>query len=137
MENKKEIIPYEDWKIQRKAFLAEWKDKRPRCKSCDEKLKGEYGIIPVQVKEPETIVNEEDEFSPASSKFDNGVRWKTDYMDLVGWGWRAHWHGYSGHFCSGVCAHRYAVEWANTMEERRAESKKYHPGHEPQPTYDH
>jgi hypothetical protein len=137
MENKKEIISYEDWKIQRKAFLAEWKDKRPRCKQCDEKLKGEYGIIPVQVKEPETIVSEEDEFSPASRSFDNGVRWKTDYMDLIGWGWRAGWRNYTGLFCSGTCAHEYAVIWANAMELRKLENKKFHPGHEPQPTYDH
>lgn len=114
--DEKETISYQDWLIQRKAFLEESKEKRPRCKTCRKKLKGTYGVVPVQVCEPKTTEYPEEEFSPAHTRFDNGIKWKTDYMDLVGWGWRAGWDKYSGHFCNGNCAHRYAAHWANEQD---------------------
>ena len=103
----KGVLTREEQKVARRVFYEEWKDKRPHCLHCGEQLSASFHQVLVQVQDPtpEKTVMKNDGWGEYAHTIiaDDGTRARSDYRDLIGFGWRD-----QGQFCTGVCAQQYA-----------------------------
>ena len=102
------VLTREVQKFSRSVFYEEWKDKRPHCLHCGEQLTARFYQVLVQVQDPtpesvETKLNGWGEEVEEIIKADDGIRARSDYNDLIGFGWLD-----EGQFCTGKCAQDYA-----------------------------
>ena len=103
----KDVLSREEQKVSRRVFYEEWKDKRPHCLHCGEQLTASFHQVLVQVQDPtpEETVTKVDGWGEYQEiiRADDGIRARSDYSDLKGFGWVD-----EGQFCTGTCAQDYA-----------------------------
>ena len=107
-DQEKGVLSREEQKVSRCVFYEEWEGKRPHCLHCGKQLSARFNQVLVQVQDPtpervETKLNGWGEEVEEIVEADDGIRSRSDFNDLIGFGWED-----NAQFCTGKCAQYYA-----------------------------
>ena len=115
-DQEKSILSREEQKALRHIFYEEWQGKRPHCLHCGKQLSASFNQVLVHVQDPtpervETKLNGWGEEVKEIIEADDGIRARSDYNDLIGFGWKN-----KSQFCTGNCAQDYAIRAVKVLE---------------------